>query len=140
MRNNNGFTLIELIVTISIMILLLTITVPRFDISFGYMEKMINEFAMDVRNVQMENMKTPSAGYDIKIYSDKYYIRKNMDIEKIVNFKDGYTINYNNGDSISFTYDGEPKKAGTFTITNTRNSKVKQVSIVPVTGRTIILE
>lgn len=140
MRNNNGFTLIELIVTLTIMSLLLAIAVPRFDINSGYMEKMINEFAMDVRNVQMENMKTPSAGYEIKIYSNKYYVRKNMNIEKTVNFKDGYTIYYNNGDSISFTYDGEPKKAGTFTITDTRTSKIKQVSIVPVTGRTIILE
>ena len=140
MRNNNGFTLIELIATISIMILLLSMMVLRFDISSGYMEKMINELAMDVRNVQMENMKIPSAGYNVKIYSDKYYIRRNMDIEKKVNFKNGYTINYNNGDSISFTYDGKPKKAGTFTITNTRTGKIKQFSIVPVTGRTIISE
>ncbi|MDD4780089.1 MAG: prepilin-type N-terminal cleavage/methylation domain-containing protein [Tissierellia bacterium] len=140
MRNNDGLTLIELIVTLTIMSLLLAIAVPRVDLNFGYMEKMINEFAMDVRNVQMENMKIPSAGYEIKIYSNKYYVRKNMNIEKTVNFKDGYTIYYNNGDSISFTYDGEPKKAGTFTITDTRTSKIKQVSIVPVTGRTIILE
>jgi len=142
MRNNDGFTLIEMVVTIAVLSIVLAIAIPRFDLNTGYMEKMVNEFATDVRYVQMENMKMPASGYEINIYknSNKYDVRKNMDIKKTVIFKDRYTINYNNGDTIGFAYDGGPKNAGTFTITDIKTNKTKRLTIVPTTGRTTILE
>lgn len=120
------------------MMILLAFAVPRFDMSSNYVDKVVNELIADVRYVQMENMKAPSSGYEIKIYSDKYYVRQKMTIEKTVNLKKGCIIKYNNEDTISFTYGGEPKKAGTLTVDY--NGKIKKISIVPVTGRTIILE
>lgn len=142
MRKNNGFTLIELVVTVAVLSVVMLMTVPRIDMDFGYLDKMSREFVTDIRYVQMENMKTPNSAYEIKIQQSNktYYIRKNMNIEKTVIFKDRYNINFNNGDVIGFTYDGAPKKAGTFTITDTKTLKIKQITIVPATGRTIILE
>ena len=142
MRNNNGFTLIEMVITITVISIIFAIAVPRFDINTGYMEKMANEFAMDVRYVQMENMKNPDANYEIEVnaISDDYYVKNGMSIEKSVAFKSRYTINYNNGSVIRFSYEGAPIKAGTFTITDTKTGDLKQVTIVPATGRTIILE
>ena len=141
-NNNNGFTLIEILVTITVLSIVLAVAVPKLDLNMGYLDKTSSEFVMDVRYVQIENMKKPGSNYEIKIYRDsrKYYVRNGMNIEKTVIFKDRYNINYNNGDVISFTCDGAPRKAGTFTITDTKTNEIKQITIVPATGRTIILE
>lgn len=142
MRNNNGFTLIEMVITITVISIIFAIAIPRFDINAGYMEKTANEFAMDVRYIQMENMKNPNADYEIEVnmISNDYCVKNGISIEKTVSFKNRYTIDYNNGSVISFSYGGAPKKAGTFTITDTKTGDIKQVTIVPATGRTIILE
>ena len=142
MRNNNGFTLIEMVVTIAVISIVLAVAIPKFDLDFGYMDKMASEFVMDVRYIQTEHMKVANSDYEIKIYknSNTYDVRQNLDVEKAVRFKDRYSIMYNNGDTIGFTYEGIPLNAGTFTITDTKTLKTKKVSIVPGTGRTIILE
>ena len=142
--NKNGFSLIEMVVTISILSIVLALAIPSLDVDFAYLDKMANEFAMDIRYVQMENMKRPSSGYKMSI--DKslgcYYVYKNSVMEKTVLFKERYKIDYTNlnMDSIGFTYEGMPVNAGTFSILDTRTNKIKEVSIVPTTGRTIIKE
>ena len=50
---NKGFTLIELVVTISILCIVLALAVLIIDIDMFYLEKMADEFAMDIRYVQM---------------------------------------------------------------------------------------
>jgi len=106
------------------------------------MDKMASEFVMDVRYIQTEHMKVADSDFEIKIYknTNTYDVRQNLDVEKAVRFKDRYSIMYNNGDTISFTNDGTPTNAGTFTITDKKTMETKKVSIVPGTGRTIILE
>jgi len=141
---NKGFTLIEIIITISILTIVLAITVPKVSMDFGYLDRMADEFAMDIRYIQMENMKKPGAGYKISINKDEscYYIYKNAVIEKRVTFKDGYTIDYSNMnlDNIGFDNEGAPINSGTFSIRDSRTNEIKEVSIVPTTGRTMIKE
>jgi hypothetical protein len=43
-------------------------------------------------------------------------------------------------DSIGFNNDGTPINPGTFSITDTRTGEIREVSIVPTTGRTLIKE
>lgn len=142
MRNSDGFTLVEMVVTIAVISIVLAVAIPRFDLDMGYMDKMSSEFAMDVRYVQTEHMKTTSSNYEIKIYKDTntYEVRQNLNVEKTVHFKERFSIMYSNGDTISFTNDGTPVNAGTLTITDIKKMETKKVSIVPGTGRTIILE
>ncbi len=142
MGNNNGFTLIEMVVTIAVISIVLAIAIPKFDLDMEYMGKMASEFAMDVRYVQTEHMKTASSDYEIQIYNstNTYEVRQNLNVEKVVKFKDRFSIMYNNGNTISFTNDGTPVNAGTLIITDTKTMETKKVSIVPGTGRTIILE
>jgi prepilin-type N-terminal cleavage/methylation domain-containing protein len=139
---NGGFTLIELVVTIAILSIVLSITIPKISIDFGYMDKMANEFVMDVRYIQIENMKNPSQNYKIRIYEDigKYTVNNSDVVEKVVTFKEKYIIRYSNIGSIGFNGEGTPVNAGTFTIINTITNETKNVSIVPTTGRTIIKE
>lgn len=139
-----GFTLIELILTISILFILFALVVPGLDMDMFYMEKMANEFVMDVRYVQMESMKNPSSTYRISIDKEKgcYYIFNEVYIEKTVKYKSRYKIDYSNPNiqSITFNYEGVPVNAGTFEIVDTRTNEIKEVSIVPTTGRTVIKE
>ncbi|MFA9423511.1 MAG: Tfp pilus assembly protein FimT/FimU [Sedimentibacter sp.] len=142
--NNKGFSLIELIVTISILSIVFALVVPKLDSGFAYLDKMANEFTMDVRYVQMESMKKPASGYKISIDKSKgcYYVYKNTVVEKTVEFEQRYNIDYTNAnmDTIGFTYEGMPVNAGTFSILDTKTNEIKEVSIVPTTGRTIIKE
>ncbi|HHZ02823.1 MAG TPA: prepilin-type N-terminal cleavage/methylation domain-containing protein [Tissierellia bacterium] len=142
--SNKGFTLIELILTISILLIVLTIVVPVLNRDMFYMEKMANEFITDVRYVQMECMKNPYATYRISINKDEgcYHVLNNTVKEKTVEFKSRYKIDYTNINmqSIGFTYEGIPLNAGTFRIIDTRTNEIIEVSIVPTTGRTVIKE
>lgn len=139
---NNGFTIIEMIVTIAILSVVLVISIPKVSIDFGYMDKMANGFVFDVRYIQMENMKNPGLNYKIRIYADlrKYIISNNDRLEKTVTFKERYIISYSNIGPIGFNSEGTPVNAGTFTITDSKTKKFKSISIVPTTGRTIIKE
>jgi len=142
MRNNDGFTLIEMVITITVISIVLAIAIPKFDLDMEYLNKMASEFTMDVRYIQTEHMKSANSNYEIKIYksTNTYEVRQNLNVEKVVHFKDRFSIMYSNGDTISFTNDGTPINAGTLTIKDNKTMEVKKVSIVPGTGRTTILE
>lgn len=139
---NSGFTLIEALIIISVLTLILMIAVPKISMDYGYMDIMVRQFVADVRFIQMETMKNPYIAYRITIDKnrDLYYVRKQIAVEKKVTFKKRYIINYSNKDSIRFNYNGTPINAGTFTITDTKTNRTKSVSIVPTTGRTIVME
>lgn len=123
---------------------MLALAVLVIDTDLFYMEKMADEFVMDVRYVQMECMKKTTATYSISIDINNkcYHVFNNAVIEKTVKFKDRYQIDYSNKnmDYVGFTHEGIPINAGTFKILNTKNNKYKEISIVPATGRTVIKE
>lgn len=141
---NDGFTLIELVVTISILCILLGLAVLVIDADMFYMDKMADEFVMDVRYVQTECMKSTFGNHKISIDINNgcYYIFDNTIIEKTVKFKSRYQIDYSNQnmESVGFTYEGIPTNAGTFKILDTKTDKIREISIVPTTGRTVIKE
>jgi prepilin-type N-terminal cleavage/methylation domain-containing protein len=141
---NKGFTLIELVVTISIICIVLILAVFIIDIDMFYLEKMADEFAMDVRYVQMECMKGETNSHRISIDTSNgcYHVYDIYAIKKTVVFNSRYQIDYSNQnmESVGFTYDGSPVNPGTFTILDTRTNETKKISIVPTTGRTIIKE
>jgi prepilin-type N-terminal cleavage/methylation domain-containing protein len=141
---NKGFTLIELTVTISILCIVVALAVLVIDTDMFYMEKMADEFVMDVRYVQKECMKSTTGTHKIGIDIDNgcYYIYNNSVVEKTVVFKNRYHIDYSNKNmkSVGFTFEGIPINAGTFKIMDSQTNKIKEISIVPATGRTVIKE
>lgn len=140
--NNKGFTLIETLVVFSLLILVFALAFPLMDADMFYMDKMANEFVMDVRYVQAKNMADSMISYKIVIgkIEGNYRIIRGTVAEKKVEYKNRFKIDYSNDDPISFTYEGIPTNAGTFTIKDTKTHKIKEISIVPATGRTVIKE
>lgn len=126
------------------MSIVFSLAVLAIDVDVFYMEKMADEFVMDVRYVQTECMKSTSGTHKIGIDIDNrcYYIYDTTFIEKTVRFKNRYKINYTgeNKGLIGFTFEGVPTNAGTFKITDTKTNKIIEVSIVVATGRTVIKE
>jgi prepilin-type N-terminal cleavage/methylation domain-containing protein len=141
---NKGFTLIELVVVISIICIVSMLAVAIIDIDMFYLEKMADEFAMDVRYVQMECMKGETNNHRIciDITNGCYHIYNIAVIKKTVVFKNRYKIDYSNQnmESVGFTHDGTPVNPGTFTILDTKTNETLKISIVPTTGRTVIKE
>lgn len=139
---NDGFTLFEIIAVFSLIGILIAFGVPKITTDFGYMDKMAEEFLMDVRFIQMEAMKYSTPLYQITVNSNegKYYLRDEFSIVKTVLFKDRYTINYTGTGALYFNIEGTPVHPGTFSIVDKKTNKSKSVTIVPTTGRTIILE
>lgn len=139
---NNGFTLIEIVLVLSLIGILTLLTVPKISADFGYMDKMAEEFLKDARFIQMEAMKHPKPIYQIYVHPNerKYLLKDEYKIIKEVNFNERYSINYTGMGSLRFNIDGTPINAGTFTIKDNKTNKEKNITIVPATGRTIIVE
>lgn len=140
---NDGFTLIEIITVFSLIGIILAVSVPKITTDFGYMDKMAEEFLADVRFIQMEAMKYPTPRYSIRFEPvvRKYYLKdENNNIVKTVSYKDRYTIDYTGTGDLYFNIEGTPVHPGTFTIVDRSTRELKSVTIVPTTGRTIILE
>lgn len=139
---NDGFTLFEIITAFSLIGIILAFNVPKITTDFGYMDKMSEAFLTDVRFIQMEAMKYPTPKYQITVNSNegKYYLRDEHKVVKMVSFKSRYKINYTGTGALYFNIEGTPIHPGTFTIVDKKTNDSKSVTIVPTTGRTIILE
>lgn len=139
---NDGFTLFEIITVLSLIGILMAICVPKITADFGYMDVMAEEFLADVRFIQMEAMKNPTSIYQLSVNPSerKYYLKDEYKVVKTVKFKERYSIRYTGTGSLYFNNDGTPIYAGTFIIVDTKTGKSKSVTVVPATGRTIILE
>jgi len=92
--HNKGFTLIELLVTISILSVVMALAVITIDRNMFYLEKAADEFAADVRYVQMECMKSETAGHSISIDTANgcYYVHDIHAVKKTVVFNGRYRI------------------------------------------------
>ena len=139
---NDGFTLFEIITVLSLMGILSAICVPKINTDFGYMDKAAEELLADVRFIQMEAMKNPAKTYQITVnpLERKYYLRDEIKVIKTVALKERYSIDYTGNGSLYFKSEGTPVHAGTFTILDGKTKKSKRVTVVPTTGRTVIVE
>lgn len=139
---NDGFTLFEIVTVLSLMGIVFAICVPKINTDFGYMDKIAEELLADVRFIQMEAMKNPANFYQLTVNSSekKYYLKHGMDVFKTVCLKKRYSISYTGEGSLYFNNEGTPVYAGTFTILDNKTKKSKSVTVVPATGRTVIVE
>ncbi|SHI69534.1 Competence protein ComGC [Dethiosulfatibacter aminovorans DSM 17477] len=140
--DSKGYTLIELICIFALISILLLITVPNIDIDLFYLDKIAKEMTYDIRMVKSEDMLEPIKSFNIVLSDNGYSIKYSNGMPKYyktVNLKDGYQIAFDNN-SIMFNANGTPKHAQTITILHTSTGNKREITIVPYTGRILLLE
>ncbi len=137
--NTKGFTLIELIITISLIIVIVLIVVPKLNYDKSYLESFTKELAYDIRKIRINSMTNDKELYYILLTNDSYELRKSLKRIKLVKLKTNFKLDYIHQE-ISFNYNGTPDNSQTITITNKKTKESKKISIVVETGRILILE
>lgn len=134
-------TLVEVVITISIMLIISSLCFPKDSISKHQINLFTKQLCSDIRYVRKANMLG-----DLKTYI--YYIKDNETISYVVreNGKDlkeislpsGANIQYANS-KIKFKPDGSPDPKGQTININKENLK-REITIVPVSGRVLLKE
>lgn len=139
-NNEKGFTLIEIIVTILLMSLLLSVTIINIQTNQdALLKKYANQLVQDIRNVRMKTIYEKTTGYKFYFGADHYKIMLHTNTLKKVEFhKDiSYTSTYkykSGGESLYFTLTGAPSRAGHIILTNRRGNKI-EITVEVSTGR-----
>lgn len=134
-------TLVELVITISIMLLISTLCFSKDDLSKHQINSFTKQLCSDIRYVRKCNMLG-----DFKTYiyykknqeSSSYVVRSKGNDMKEIQLPSEINLEY--GESkIRFKSDGSPDPKGQ-TI-NVYNNKIKkEITIVPVSGRVLLKE
>jgi len=141
MRREKGFTLIEIIVSITLMAILMAVAVPDLWKSYGHykLEAAARRLASDIRAVQQravsEEQAEPAYRIVFNPFTDSYRVRLALNTLETIEMPPGIEIESVNlhNHSVTFTAKGSPIPAGTIVITN--HWERREVRIVPVTGR-----
>lgn len=140
--NNKGFTLLELILCISLFAIILTIPLFKIDVLLNQKEKKeLKEFITDI-NYARNKAIIESTRYSIYIRPDtnSYVIYQHKSsMQKIVKkkeFTNGIQFKSTNvkDKEIIFTQSGAPSHAGEILLKNKRGEDIK-ITITPATGK-----
>jgi prepilin-type N-terminal cleavage/methylation domain-containing protein len=157
MKNaKNGFTLIELIIVLAILIIISSIALPSFTVSEQWILKATaQEMVNDIRSVQMTAVHT-GKNYNFEIHLDEKFYRIRMDnplastikyvelddcIHSITSTlsREGYGGSYTNYRIITYTPTGIPSQTGSITI-KTKSGYETEITIAVATGRVMIVK
>jgi prepilin-type N-terminal cleavage/methylation domain-containing protein len=149
--DKRGFTLVELVVVLGLMSVIAMIAIPKLPIDGFYLDSVAEELVCDIRYVKNMDMAEPVKSFNIMLSNDLehnnccfYCVRmteKVMNrIVRKVDLRKGYVINYNVSPKIMFNANGTPKQAQTITILHKSTGNFRDITIVPNTGRILLLE
>jgi prepilin-type N-terminal cleavage/methylation domain-containing protein len=141
--DKKGFTLIELIVTIGLLAILLSLVVLKIDPDRYYLEKISKEIYYDIKDVKVKSMTSDGVSYSISLYNNYYILKKGTNTGTVqykkVELKEDFEFLYED-QLLTFNYRGSPSQAQTITIRDIKRNLIKQITIVPVTGRILLIE
>jgi prepilin-type N-terminal cleavage/methylation domain-containing protein len=149
--DKRGFTLVELLVVLAIMAVIAVIAIPKLPFDSFYLDSIAQDMVYNIRYVKNMDMAEPDKSCSIMLSNDLtnydhcfYSLRMTENIMpkvvKKVNLRKGYTISYNVSPDIMFNANGTPKHAQTITILHTSTGNKREITIVPYTGRILLLE
>lgn len=141
LKDIKGFSLIELIIVISILSILLIIPMFKGNSILSYKERIeLKEFKNDI-NYARNKAIIESKLYRVKINCEEnsYTIYKSGSSVESVKKKElteGIKINYTNirNDEIEFSHSGAPLEAGTIFLENKQEQGI-EITITPATGK-----
>lgn len=134
-------TLVEVVITISIMLIISSLCFPKDSISKHQINLFTKQLSSDIRYVRKSNMLGNLKTY---IYysednkSTSYIVRENGKDLKKVSLPSGANIQYGNS-KIKFKSDGSPDPKGQTINIYKENLKI-ELTIVPVSGRVLLKE
>ena len=134
-------TLVELVITISIMLLISTLCFSKDDINKHQIDSFTKQLCSDIRYVRKCNMLGDLSAY---IYykkdkeSSSYAIRSGGNDIKEIKLPNDITLKYGQS-KIVFRRDGSPDPKGQ-TIKVYDDKIKKEITIVPVSGRVLLKE
>ncbi len=140
LSNEKGFTLVELIIVLSIITIISFITLPKVNIVERYkLKSTAYAVAEDLKYTQKLAINE-NITHHFKTTNDLYFIRK--DGVSIGSTKKVYIPNdikfENTSKDISYTSKGTPVLGGAITLSS-RNYKI-QITVIPATGRITVYE
>lgn len=137
-KNRKGYTLVELLVVITLMAIVISVSIPSFEIVFNTAEKKeLMEFKRDLIYARNKAVMENNI-YTIRLFikQNRYQIIKNGKvIIKDKTLSAGIIIIENNVDNfVDFYPTGAPSKAGTIQLRNKKN-QVILITINVATGK-----
>lgn len=144
LRNNQGITLIELILVIALISIILTIAVPKSDFFLNYREKkelmnFKNNIVYARNNAILEStlykveIRPNNNYYIIEKFSDKWERVKREDLESGLRFEADYLERI----EVIFNPTGAPRQGASIFLVNRKEEKIK-LTIAIATGKVTI--
>ena len=134
-------TLLELVITISIILIITTLCFPKGNIEKYKINSFVKQLCSDIRYVRNINMMGNTNAYVYLDNNDEEYsftLNENKKIIKTVYLPKECKIEYTRP-MIKFKSDGTPYPSGTTIKIIYKNTK-KEITIVPISGRVLIKE
>lgn len=136
-----GYTLVELIVTIALLVIVISIGIPSIKVIFNTREKKeLIEFRRNIifaRNSAI--VENCIYALTIDVNKNRYIITKDngagINIVKNIKFSNGIKIKGNNFNGYTRFYpNGAPNNSGTILLTN-KKMQIIEITITPATGK-----
>ncbi len=140
---SKGYTLLELIITIAIISIIVSISIPKLKLSTYNLKPSGTKLCQEIRNIRYISM-TDNTLYNIILNKDSYYIRKgtkiikNATLDKNLILSDNFNDLASEYSTVQFNHNGAPMYAGTIKIRDKNSGKYIEITIVPVTGRVLL--
>lgn len=133
---HKGYTIIELLLVLSIMGIIISLTIPNL-LKIDFSTKVnAKQLCMDIRNVRYLRM-TEGKAYRIILMDNGYKILNGPEIIKNINFSKKINLQFTYKE-IMFSYNGAPNRGDTITVKNTNSNKTFDITIVPASGRILL--
>ena len=142
MKKMKGFTLIELIVVISLMSIFLLIAIPKIGFYIRFNEhQQIRQIKKDILYAKTQAIvKGNIHKFSYDAINNTYSIQENATVIKRVYLKNGLEFSYKgSGTVITFSRTGAPSNGDTINLHN-KNKKKYKITITPVVGKVNIKE
>ncbi|MBF8982647.1 prepilin-type N-terminal cleavage/methylation domain-containing protein [Lutibacter sp. B2] len=136
-NNKKGFTIIELLITVAILGIIASLSIPKIDHTNLHLKTQGRLLCSDLRAMRLASM-TEGEGYMLYLRKNYYVINNGLRRIKKVTFVPNYEV-LPGKQRIMFNYNGSPSYGGmTIKIINRKTKKYIEITIVPASGRILL--